>query len=65
MWFFSMDGNLTGVIILLVIYALISAADTALGALNDIRLDDMKSEGKKGVKLLKNKSRKSDNDLLN
>lgn len=48
-----MDGNLTGVIILLVIYALISAADTALGALNDIRLDDMKSEGKKGVKQLK------------
>ncbi len=41
MWFFSMDGNLAGVIILLVLYAVIIAADTALNALNDIRLDDM------------------------
>ena len=40
-------------IIILIFYALIHATDVALQALNDKRLEDMKAEGKKGVKALK------------
>ncbi len=48
-----MDGSLAGVIILLIVYAFIRATDVALRSLNDIRLEDMESEEKKGVKKLK------------
>lgn len=38
---------------ILVLYAVVHATEIALGSLNDKRLEDMKSEGKKGVKTLK------------
>lgn len=48
-----MDVSLPCAIFLLIVYALIHATDVALLALNDKRLEDMKAEGKKRVKLLK------------
>lgn len=50
-----MDGRLLGTILILitVLYAVIHATDVALLSLNDKRLEDMKAEGKKGVKDLK------------
>ena len=50
-----MDGRLFSVIfiLVLVLYALVHATEIALNSLNDKRLEDMKAEGKKGVKNLK------------
>ena len=48
-----MDGSLLGVILILIFYALVHATDIALQSLNEKRLEDMKAEGKKGVKSLK------------